>query len=89
VFRPAGTRGVSLPLAVYLPGFGGSSEDALKQRDGWNKIVTRLHDAGKHIVVAVVDGRNRSPGHRSDHLEERIIRGIRWVLGAPVRDVAP
>jgi len=59
VFRPAGTRGRSLPLAVFLPGFGGSSDIALQQRGGWIKIVSGLHDAGRDIVLAVVDGRNR------------------------------
>ena len=59
VFRPKGTRGKVLPLAVYLPGFGGSSEDALAHRETWVKIVESLHEAGKDLVLAIVDGRNR------------------------------
>ncbi|MDR3692710.1 MAG: alpha/beta hydrolase [Fimbriimonas sp.] len=59
VFRPSGTRGKQLPLIVYLPGFGGSSEDALTNKGMWQGVVSGLHDAGCDVVFAVVDGRNR------------------------------
>ncbi len=59
VFRPAGTREISLPLVIYLPGFGGSSDDALAHQTGWANIVKSLHEVGKDVVFAVVDGRNR------------------------------
>lgn len=78
VFRPAGTRSKSLPLVVYLPGFGGSSDDALAHRAGWERIVSRLHENGCDVVFAVVDGRNRyvcsqyvnspSSGRYMDHI---------------------
>ncbi len=59
VFRPADTRSKTLPLVVYLPGFGGSSDDALSHRGMWARIVSRLHDNGCDVVFAIVDGRNR------------------------------
>src|SRR4051812_48989409 len=48
-----------LPLILYLPGWGSSSEDTISSRGGWiGAAVDEL--AGPHPVrVAVVDGRSR------------------------------
>jgi len=59
VFRPAGTEEKRLPLVLYLPGFGGSSDEALAQRGMWNEMVSDLHSKGADVVIAIVDGRNR------------------------------
>lgn len=58
VFRPEGSKGEKLPLVVYLPGFGGSSDACLMDRDVWQGIVSTLAAQGRKVVFAVVDGRN-------------------------------
>jgi S-formylglutathione hydrolase FrmB len=59
VFRSSEFAGKRLPLVVYLPGFGGSSEEALKAPGMWQSILAKLHSKGLDVVLAVVDGRNR------------------------------
>ena len=59
VFRPTGSGGKRLPLALYLPGFGGSSDEALANPRPWLDVVAKLHARGQDVVLAIVDGRNR------------------------------
>lgn len=59
VVRPKVLPRGRLPLVLYLPGFGGSSEDAAKHPGDWLDLVQRLHDAKQDVVFAIVDGRNR------------------------------
>jgi S-formylglutathione hydrolase FrmB len=58
VFRPAGTEGKKLPVVLYLPGFGGSSVDALAHPEMWSGIVSDLAAKGVPVVFAVADGTN-------------------------------
>ena len=52
-----------LPLVIYLPGWGGSSEDVIAQHGGWLALVVdRMAGAGLAVRVAVVDGRSRYGG---------------------------
>lgn len=59
VIRPKDIGRSKPPLVLYLPGFGGSSEDVAKRPGEWEDLVQRLHDAKVDVVFAVVDGRNR------------------------------
>ena len=52
-----------LPLVIYLPGWGGSSEDVIAQGGGWLAgAVDRMAAAGLALRIAVVDGRSRYGG---------------------------
>jgi S-formylglutathione hydrolase FrmB len=64
VLVPAGVKDdAPLPLVIYLPGWGGSSEDVIAQGGGWlSGAVDRMSAAGLAIRVAVVDGRSRYGG---------------------------
>ena len=65
LFRPdAAKDDVHVPLVVWLPGWGGSSEDAIAQgAGGWfGKVVDQLAGRGLPFRVAVVDGRSRYGG---------------------------
>jgi S-formylglutathione hydrolase FrmB len=98
VFRPAGTEGRRLPLVLYLPGFGGSSDDALANPHPWTEIVAYLHAQGVDVVFAIVDGRNRfgcsqyvnSPasGKYLDYLCDEVVPQVcrREGCGATFRD---
>ncbi len=65
VFKPDGTKDDTfLPLVVYLPGWGGSSEDAIAQgsRAWFGEVVDQLAARGMPFRIAVVDGRSRYGG---------------------------
>ena len=65
VFVPDGVKAdAPLPLVVYLPGWGSSSEDAIAQGGGawFGRVVDRLAAAGQPLRIAVVDGRSRYGG---------------------------
>lgn len=65
VFSPNNTKpDTALPLVIYLPGWGGSSEDAIVQGSGawYGRVVDQLASTNKPLRVAVVDGRSRYGG---------------------------
>jgi S-formylglutathione hydrolase FrmB len=65
---------------VYLEG---AAQDDFKANIGAQKVADNLKGKGVTFTIYF------PPGHHSDHLEERIVRGISWVLGAPTQEVAP
>jgi enterochelin esterase family protein len=79
-------------LVVYLPGFGGSSDDALGQPQPWQALVDNLSKAGVDAVIAVVDGRNRygcsqyinsaSSGRYMDYICREIVPLVEKQTGA-------
>ena len=65
IFLPdSAKKDAPLPLVIYLPGWGGSSEDAITQgSSGWlGRAVDQLASAGLAVRIAVVDGRSRYGG---------------------------
>jgi S-formylglutathione hydrolase FrmB len=59
----ASKRDTPLPLVIYLPGWGGSSEDVIAQGGGWlAHAVDKMADAGLALRIAVVDGKSRYGG---------------------------
>jgi S-formylglutathione hydrolase FrmB len=88
VLVPDGTtRDVSLPLVIYLPGWGGSSEDIIAQRGGWLAYaVDRMARAGLAVRIAVVDGRSHyggsqylnsgATGEYADYVAQEIVPAV-------------
>ncbi len=64
VFTPEGTKvDVPLPLVIYLPGWGGSSEDAIAEGSGaWLASVVDALAPRTPLRLAVLDGRSRYGG---------------------------
>jgi len=63
VFTPdQATDGIPLPIVYYLPGFGGSSESAIKDPARWIKTTEELVKAGTPVIIAVVDAKTRWGG---------------------------
>ncbi len=79
VLVPDGTtRDMGLPLVIYLPGWGGSSEDIIARRGGWLAFaVDRLARAGVPVRIAVVDGRSHYGGSQYLNSGATGIRGLR------------
>ena len=62
IFKPDAVK--DAPLVVYLPGWGGSSEDAIAEgKNAWfGRVVDELVAMGMPFRIAVVDGRSRYGG---------------------------
>ena len=80
-------RDVPLPLVIYLPGWGGSSEDVIAQGGGWlARTVDTMASAGLALRIAVVDGRSRyggsqflnsgATGDYADYVAEEIVPAV-------------
>jgi S-formylglutathione hydrolase FrmB len=53
----------ALPLVIYLPGWGGSSEEVIATGGSWlARAADRMAGAGVALRIAVVDGRSRYGG---------------------------
>ena len=53
---------VALPVVYYLPGYGGSSDDFIKNADSWRAFTQTVADEVTPVVFVVVDCRNRWGG---------------------------
>ena len=64
VLVPDGSKNdAPLPLVIYLPGWGGSSEDVIAQGGGWlARAVDKMAASGLALRIAVVDGRSHFGG---------------------------
>jgi len=101
VFKPDKAKDdAPLPLVIYLPGWGGSSEDAIAEgRGAWfGKVVDQL--AGSTPVrIAVVDGRSRyggsqflnstATGQYADYVSEEILPAITARYSSPTSATSP
>ncbi len=86
LFKPDAAK--ESALVVYLPGWGGSSEDAIAQgAGGWfGRVVDRLAAKGLPFRIAVVDGRSRyggsqflnsgATGDYADYVTEEILPAL-------------
>lgn len=88
VFKPDNAKDdASLPLVIYLPGWGSSSEDAIA--DGpkaWFGKVIDLMAKANPVRIAVVDGRSRyggsqflnstATGNYADYISEEILPAL-------------
>lgn len=83
----ASKRDAPLPLVIYLPGWGGSSEDVIAQGGGWlAQAVDRMAGAGLALRIAVVDGKSRyggsqflnsgATGEYADYIAEEIAPAV-------------
>jgi S-formylglutathione hydrolase FrmB len=89
VFAPKGAAAdVPLPLVIYLPGWGGSSEDVIAAGDtAWcARVVDELARRELPVRIAVVDGRSRyggsqflnsaATGNYADYVAEEIVPAV-------------
>ena len=85
LYTPAGTKG-AIPLVLYLPGWGGSSEDSIARgtSDWLAHTVVRLAAAGHPVRIAAVDARSRYGG--SQYLDSPALGNYAQYL---VEDVMP
>jgi len=103
VFVPDGSnKDTPLPVVIYLPGWGGSSEDAIVQgRGAWHgRVVDDMARRGQPVRLAVVDGRSRyggsqflnstATGRYADYVAEEIAPALdaRYTLGQAPRIIS-
>jgi S-formylglutathione hydrolase FrmB len=78
--------GTPLPVVMYLEGFGGSSEDVIKNAPAWSDLVQKIADEVTPMVFVVPDGRNRfgcsqyinstASGRYEDYLCEEVLPAV-------------
>jgi enterochelin esterase family protein len=102
VFKPDGSKDTApMPLVVYLPGWGGSSEDAIAQgKNAWfNTVVDQVDKAGVPVRIAVVDARSRYGGSQylnstatgayADYITEEILPAVTARYSTPFVGASP
>ncbi len=63
IFFPAqATNGQPLPIIYYLPGFGNSSDNFIKDSGRWLKCTQRIADEVAPMILVIVDGHTRWGG---------------------------
>lgn len=56
------TNSAGLPVVYYLPGYGSSSKEFIKDAEKWRVFTQQLADEVAPVLLVVVDGRNRWGG---------------------------
>ena len=90
VFAPDGTKAEApMAMVIYLPGWGGSSEDAIAQGSGawFGRVLDYLAAQGLPLRLAVVDGRSRyggsqflnssATGNYADYVADEILPALK------------
>jgi pimeloyl-ACP methyl ester carboxylesterase len=96
VFTPEGTKpGAPMAMVIYLPGWGGSSEDVIPQGGGawFGRVLDRLAADGLPLRLAVVDGRSRyggsqflnssATGNYADYVADEILPALKARYALP------
>jgi pimeloyl-ACP methyl ester carboxylesterase len=90
VFAPEGKKAdAPMAMVIYLPGWGGSSEDAIAQGSGawFGRVLDHLAADGLPLRLAVVDGRSRyggsqflnssATGNYADYVADEILPALK------------
>lgn len=94
IFLPAqATNGARLPVVYYLPGYGNSAGNFIKDSNVWLKLTQNIADEITPVVLAVADGRTRwggsqylnSPaqGNYEDFVCDEIVSAVELLHPAP------
>jgi len=101
VFKPDNVKDdAPLPLVVYLPGWGSSSEDAITQgRDAWFGKVIDLLAKSTPVRIAVVDARSRyggsqylnstATGRYADYITDEVLPALTARYSSPASGASP
>jgi enterochelin esterase family protein len=98
IFLPAqATNGARLPVIYYLPGYGNSADNFIKDSNVWEKFSQQIADQITPMVLVVVDGKTRwggsqylnSPaqGNYEDFVCDEIVHVVEWLHPAPTNGV--
>jgi pimeloyl-ACP methyl ester carboxylesterase len=90
VFAPGGTKAdAPMAMVIYLPGWGGSSEDVIAQGAGawFGSVLDQLAADGLPLRLAIVDGRSRyggsqflnstATGNYADYVADEILPALK------------
>ena len=98
VFLPAqATNGARLPVIYYLPGYGNSADNFIKNSNVWLKFTQQIADEITPLVLVVADGKTRwggsqylnSPaqGNYEDFVCDEIVSAVEAKYSAPTTGV--
>lgn len=98
VFIPSqATNGARLPVVYYLPGYGNSTENFIRNSNAWGQFTQKIADEGTPVILAVGDGRTRwggsqflnSPaqGRYADFICDEVVAAVETLFPAPTNGV--
>src|ERR1019366_991883 len=98
IFLPAqATNGARLPVIYYLPGYGNSADNFIKNSNVWLKLTQAIADEITPMVLVVADGKTRwggsqylnSPaqGNYQDFVCDEIVSAAEAKYPAPMKGV--
>ena len=78
ILQKQGVRAFGVHQSIYLDG---AAQDELTANIGARKMFDLLVKNGARCAFY------EPPGHHSDHLQDRLQRGVAWAFGQPVKDI--
>jgi enterochelin esterase family protein len=98
IFLPAqAADGARLPVIYYLPGYGNSADNFIKNSNVWEKFTQRIADEITPVILVVADGKTRwggsqylnSPaqGNYENFVGDEIVSAVEWLHPAPTNGV--
>src|ERR1035438_6764434 len=98
IFLPdQATNGARLPVIYYLPGYGNSADNLIRNSNVWLKLTQQIADEITPMVFVVADGKTRwggsqflnSPaqGNYEDFVCDEIVRAVELLHPAPTNGV--
>jgi S-formylglutathione hydrolase FrmB len=98
MFIPAqATNGARLPIVYYLPGYGNSADNFIKNSNAWAQFTQKISDEITPMIVVIGDGKTRwggsqflnSPaqGNYEDFICREVIAAVEHFFPAPENGV--
>ena len=98
IFLPdQATNGARLPVIYYLPGYGNSADNLIRNSNVWLKLTQQIADEVTPLVFVVADGKTRwggsqylnSPaqGNYEDFVCDEVVHVVEWLHPAPTNGV--
>ena len=98
IFLPAqATNGARLPVVYYLPGYGNSADNFIRNSNVWLKLTQQIADEVTPVVLVIGDGKTRwggsqylnSPaqGNYQDFICDEVVSAVEKKFPAPTNDV--
>jgi S-formylglutathione hydrolase FrmB len=98
IFLPdQATNGARLPVIYYLPGYGNSADNFIRNSNVWLKVTQQIADEITPMVFVVADGKTKwggsqflnSPaqGNYEDFVCDEVVHVVEWLHPAPANGV--
>ena len=84
IFLPAqATNGARLPVVYYLPGYGNSADNFIKNSSVWEKFTQQIADEITPMILVVADGKTRWGAGVDTNIELASVKAVLSALNRP------